>query len=281
MEPLSYPCIARALAGIEWVRRIEYRPTVSSTNDLAKQLGAGGAPEATLVIADEQTAGRGRLGRAWWSPPGAAIAMSLLLHPQFPPSLAYRLTMLAGLVAVQATEQVTGLHVSLKWPNDVVVAGPSAGVLKLGGILTETAISGESIEIAVVGIGLNVNVDCASRPDLPEATSLMKELGRSVDRLALVRALVERFADGYLKMAQDEWLYAEWSARLVTLGRQVVVHRGDETMTGWAEGVDTSGALLVRADDGRLHRVDAADVTLRDAGPHAGAPSRTDHERFT
>jgi BirA family transcriptional regulator, biotin operon repressor / biotin---[acetyl-CoA-carboxylase] ligase len=281
MELLSHPSIARALAGIELVRRIEYRPTVSSTNDLAKQLGAEGAPEVTVVIADEQTAGRGRLERAWWSPPGAAVAMSLLVRPSFPPTLAYRLTMLTGLAAVQATEEITGLPVRLKWPNDVVVAKPPAGVLKLGGILTETAISGESIEFAVVGMGLNVNVDFASRPDLPEATSLMVEMGRPVNRLALVRALVERFANGYVKMAQDEWLYAEWSARLVTLGRQVAVHRGQEMMTGLAEGVDTSGALLVRADDGRLHRVDAADVTLRDAGPNAGAISRTDHERYT
>jgi BirA family transcriptional regulator, biotin operon repressor / biotin---[acetyl-CoA-carboxylase] ligase len=281
MELLSHPSIARALAGIELVRRIEYRPTVSSTNDLAKQLGAEGAPEVTVVIADEQTAGRGRLERAWWSPPGAAVAMSLLVRPSFPPTLAYRLTMLTGLAAVQATEEITGLPVRLKWPNDVVVAKPPAGVLKLGGILTETAISGDSIEFAVVGMGLNVNVDFASRPDLPEATSLMVEMGRPVNRLALVRALVERFANGYVKMAQDEWLYAEWSARLVTLGRQVAVHRGQEMMTGLAEGVDTSGALLVRADDGRLHRVDAADVTLRDAGPNAGAISRTDHERYT
>lgn len=267
MEPLSYPCIARALAGIEWVRRIEYRPTVSSTNDLAKQLGAGGAPEATLVIADEQTAGRGRLGRAWWSPPGEAIAMSLLVRPSFPPALAYRLTMLAGLAAAQATEEITGLQVSLKWPNDVIIAKPSTGVLKLGGILVETATSGESIEFAVIGMGLNVNVDFAPRPDLPEATSLMMELGHEVSRLALVRALVERFAGRYIRMAQDERLNAEWSARLVTLGRQVVVRRGEEMMTGLAEGVDASGALLVRADDGRLHRVDAADVTLRAAGP--------------
>ena len=281
MELLSHPSIARALAGIELVQRIEYRPTVSSTNDLAKQLGAEGAPEATLVIADVQTAGRGRLGRAWWSPPGAAIAMSLLVRPSFPPTLAYRLTMLAGLAAVQATEEITGLPVRLKWPNDVVVAKPPAGILKLGGILTETAISGESIEFAVVGMGLNVNVDFASRPDLPEATSLMMEMGRPVNRLALVCALVERFADGYIRIAQDERLYAEWSARLVTLGRQVVARRGEEIVAGLAERVDESGALLVRAGDGRLHRVDAADVTLRDAGPHAGAASHTDHERFT
>src|SRR5512136_3049973 len=121
MKPFSGETIARALAGIEFVRRIEYRPTVGSTNDVAKQLGAQGAPEATLVIADEQTAGRGRLGRAWWSPPGTAIAMSLLLRPTFPPLRAHRLTMLAGLAAAEAIEQVTGLRVGLKWPNDIVI----------------------------------------------------------------------------------------------------------------------------------------------------------------
>lgn len=277
---LSHERLTRALAGIELVRRIEYRRAVGSTNDIAKQLGAEGAPEATLVIADEQTAGRGRLGRAWWSPPGAAIAMSLLLRPTLPPSHAHRLTMLAGLAVAEAIEQTTGLPVALKWPNDVMIVKskvggrsslprdglPRAVILKLGGILTETSISGEAIEFAVVGLGLNANADVRERPDLPEATSLMLELGHEVDRLELVRALVERFAAQYAAMAEGERLHADWSARLVTLGRQVVARRGEETFAGLAEGVDKSGALLIRADDSTLQRVGAADVTLRDAG---------------
>jgi BirA family biotin operon repressor/biotin-[acetyl-CoA-carboxylase] ligase len=266
----SHEHISRALSGIEFARRIEYRRTVGSTNDLAKQLGAEGAPEATLVIADEQTAGRGRLGRTWWSPPGAAIAMSLFIRPTFPPALASRLTMLAGLVAVQAIEQATGLPVVLKWPNDVVAEKPATrhtpyATRKLGGILTETSISGDTIEYAVVGLGLNVNVDFRGRADLPEATSLMMELGREVDRLAILRALVERFAARYAVMDRDEQLAADWSARLVTVGRQVVARRGIQAIAGLAEGVDKLGALLIRADDGELHRVDTADVTLRDS----------------
>jgi len=267
MELFSHASIARALSRIEFARRIEYRKTVGSTNDLAKQLGAEGAPEATLVIADEQTAGRGRLGRAWWSPPGAAIAVSLLLRPTFAPALAYRLTMLAGLAAAQAIEQVTGLAVALKWPNDVVIEKSSAVIRKLGGILTETSISGEAIEFAVVGLGLNVNVDFGGRADLPEATSLMIELGHEVDRLAILRALVERFAARYAGMERDERLAADWSARLATLGRQVVAWRGEESIAGLAEGVDEFGALLIRADDGALRRIDAADVTLREPPP--------------
>jgi BirA family biotin operon repressor/biotin-[acetyl-CoA-carboxylase] ligase len=269
MKPFSNETIARALAGIEFVRRIEYRQTVGSTNDVAKQLGAEGAPEATLVVADEQTAGRGRLGRAWWSPPGTAIAMSLLLRPTFPPLRAHRLTMLAGLAAAEAIEQVTGLQVGLKWPNDVVIEQEArskrqeAIFLKLGGILSEASIAGEAFEFAVVGLGLNINVDFRGRADLPEATSLMIELGLEIDRLAILRVLVERFAARYAVIDRDEQLLANWSARLTMLGRQVAAQRGDESFVGLAEGVDESGALLIRTDDGALCRVDAADVTLR------------------
>ena len=277
MKPFSNEAIARALAGIEFVRRIEYRQTAGSTNDVAKQLGAEGTPEATLVVADEQTAGRGRLGRAWWSPPGTAIAMSLLLRPTFPPLRAHRLTMLAGLAAAEAIEQVTGLQVGLKWPNDVVIeqearrAGrerQEAIFLKLGGILSEASIAGEAFEFAVVGLGLNINVDFRSRADLPEATSLMMELGHEVDRLLILRALVERFAARYAVIDRDKQLHADWSARLTMLGRQVVAQRSDESIAGLAESVDESGALLIRTDDDALCRVDAADVTLRDTFAH-------------
>ena len=269
VEPFSGDRIGRALAGIEFVRRVEYQPAVGSTNDVAKQLGASGAPEATLVIADQQISGRGRWGRAWWTPPGTAIAMSLLLRPQFPATLAYRLTMLSGLVAAQAVEQVTGLRVGLKWPNDVVIEQEAGGkrqqapILKLGGILTETSISGQDIEFAVVGLGLNVNVDFRGRDDLPEATSLMMQLGHQVDRLAILRALVERFAARYAVIDRDERLRADWSARLTTLGRQIIARRGAESIAGLAEGVDESGMLLIRTDDGTFVRVNAADVTLR------------------
>jgi BirA family biotin operon repressor/biotin-[acetyl-CoA-carboxylase] ligase len=268
VEPFSSDRIARALAGIEFVRCIEYRSTVSSTNDVARQLGASGAPEATLVIADGQTAGRGRLGREWYSPPGSAIAVSLLLRPRFSPSLTYRLTMLAGLVAAEAVEQVTGLRVGLKWPNDVVIEQEArrktqdAPILKLGGILTETSISGQDIEYAVIGLGLNVNVDLSTRPDLSQATSLMMQLGHEVDRLEILRALVERFAARYAIVELDDKLHADWSARLMMLGHQVSAWYGQQSIAGLAEGVDKSGALLIRSDDGILHRVDAADVTL-------------------
>ncbi len=271
-EPLSLDAIVRSLHDIQFVRRVEYRSFLGSTNDLARQLAAEGAPEATLVFADEQTAGRGRLGRAWWSPPGTAIALSLLLRPVLAPVHAYRLTMLAGVATAEALEQVTGLPIKCKWPNDIVlektpVAGRQPPVFKLGGILTETSLSSQAFDFAIVGIGLNVNVDLGDRTDLPEATSLMQEMGRPVDRLQVLRAVVGRFAARYAIIATDERLREDWSARLATLGRQVVARHQESVVAGLAEGVDESGALLIRADDGRLVRVDAADVTLRDTRP--------------
>jgi BirA family biotin operon repressor/biotin-[acetyl-CoA-carboxylase] ligase len=185
--------------------------------------------------------------------------------------------MLAGLAAAEAIEQVTGLRVGLKWPNDVVIEQEArrtgrerqeAKILTLGGILSESSVAGEAFEFAVVGLGLNVNVDFRGRADLPEATSLMMGLGHEVDRLAILRALVERFAARYAVIDRDESLHTNWSARLTTLGRQVVARRGDESIEGLAEGVDESGALLIRADDGALRRVDAADVTMRNTFAH-------------
>jgi BirA family biotin operon repressor/biotin-[acetyl-CoA-carboxylase] ligase len=177
--------------------------------------------------------------------------------------------MLTGLAAAEAIEHVTGLQVGLKWPNDVVIehatghTTQAARFFKLGGILTETSISGQDIEFAVVGLGVNVNVDFGDRDDLPEATSLMMLLAHEIDRLSILRSWVERFAVRYAIIDHDDQLYADWSTRLTTLGRQVIARYGEESIAGLAEGVDKAGALLIRQDDGTLKRVDAADVTLR------------------
>jgi BirA family biotin operon repressor/biotin-[acetyl-CoA-carboxylase] ligase len=288
MRPFSSERIAEALQEIEGVRRVEYLASVGSTNDVAKRLGAEGAPEIAVVVADEQTAGRGRFRRAWWTPPGAALAVSLMLRPSLPLSQAHRLTMLAGLSAAQAIEHVTGLRVGLKWPNDLVVECPGAlgfaarqaphAWRKLGGLLAEAVIAGPCVELAVVGMGINVNVDFSTRADLPDATSVQRELGHAADRLTILRALLERFAARYHTLAQDEHLRGDWAARLITLGRQVVARNGQDpdvaqdaapatlreaVIEGVAEEVDEWGALLIRTDDGTLRRIDAADVTLR------------------
>ena len=268
-----------------------YLPTVGSTNDEARRLAQAGAPEGTLVIADCQTAGRGRLDRRWEAPPGSSLLLSLLFRPPLAPHQVQQLTMVCGLAVVDAIEAETGLRAGLKWPNDVLI-----GEAKAGGILTEIVLAGQQVDYAVVGIGLNVNLDPGHLPPnlLTAATSLSHQLGRPVARLPLLWALLRATETRYLALKAGHSPQAEWAARLVTLGRPVTVtvpdggrggpagpvqeegdHRGSPlreggVMEGVAEGVDANGALLVRLGDGRLETVVAGDVTLRS---HAGTGS--------
>lgn len=265
-QPLSREGIERALAGVEFVRQVVYLPQVGSTNDVAQALAAEGAPEGTLVIADEQTAGRGRLGRQWVAPAGANLLLSLLLRPALPPRQALRLTMIAGLAAVEAIEQTSGLTARLKWPNDIWLNGKKAG-----GILAETRLVDEQLEYVIIGLGLNVNADLSAHAQLAGlATSLRMESEQQQDRLLLLRTLVERFADWYGGIRSPR-LREAWAGRLITLGQPVEAHAGRQMVSGLAEAVDEDGALLVRAEDGQLHRLSAGDVSLRRVHVNLGA----------
>jgi len=263
-EPLSAESIRAALAHVPFVREVVYLPSVGSTNDAARELGERGAPHATLVVADHQTQGRGRLGRSWYTPPRSALAMSILVRPDLAAVHVNRLTMLAGLASAEGVQRATGLPVKLKWPNDVVILKAESGTLKLGGILCESAITGEKVEYAVVGIGLNVNVDFDDQPDLDGlATSLRLQLGRDVDRLSVLASVIERFVMRFAELDHGGDLCRAWSRYLVTLGRRVEARSGDEVKVGLAEAVDDDGALLLRTGDGVRHRLLAADVTLQ------------------
>jgi len=168
--------------------------------------------------------------------------------------------MMCGLATADAIEAETGLAAGLKWPNDLLI-----GDRKVGGILTEVELHGEQVDFAVVGIGLNVNLDVAalSGPLLARATSLSVDLGRPVARLPLLLALLSRVDARYISLRTNgARLHEEWAARLRTTGRPVVVATGESEWTGIAEGVDEDGALLVRAPGGELRRVLAGDVTL-------------------
>jgi BirA family biotin operon repressor/biotin-[acetyl-CoA-carboxylase] ligase len=241
-------------------RNLVYRPAIGSTNDEARRLARAGAPEGTLVVTDYQTSGRGRLDRRWEAPAGSSLLMSLVFRPRLAAHQVQRLTMICGLSVVDAVEAETHLQVGLKWPNDLVIAGA-----KLGGILTEIELDGNRVDHAVVGIGLNVNLD----PDqLPEdlwmvATSLSQVLGRKVARMPLLRELLRAIEVRYRALQAGQSPLAEWAARLVTLGQPVAVSAMGSCVRGVAEGVDDDGALLVRRDDGRLETVLVGDVTIR------------------
>jgi BirA family biotin operon repressor/biotin-[acetyl-CoA-carboxylase] ligase len=237
--------------------QVHYAAQVGSTNDIVRQLAEEGAPEGTLVVADEQTAGRGRMGRRWLAPPNMALLMSLLFRPSLPPEEANRLVMACGLAAAEAIEARTGLAVDVKWPNDLQIGGA-----KVAGILAESELLGERLVYVVVGIGINVNMreDPAEKLLYP-ATSLLRETGRPVDRLALLGDFLERL-DAWHSLLDRSELDAAWSARLVTLGQRVVAGE----VEGVAERVDRAGALWVRDDAGELVRLTAGEVSLRPPG---------------
>jgi BirA family biotin operon repressor/biotin-[acetyl-CoA-carboxylase] ligase len=255
--------------------RLHYQ-TLGSTNDLARVLVRAGYPSGTVVIAEHQSAGRGRQGRRWEAALGAALLCSTLLRPRLAASALPALSMAAALATAEAIERRCAIEVALKWPNDVLIGRP---LRKAAGILVETVLSNvdpagtgsdeagsvsAGIQGVVVGIGINI---ASSPPDVPTATHLVAAAGRPVDRRALLDLLLARLAGWLAQTPADAVLappslVAAWRERLITLGQPVQVAAIDETDAALALDVDADGALLVRRDDGALARVLAADVSL-------------------
>ena len=256
MEELTAERIREGLATKFMGQKIVYFESIGSTNDVAKESVDEGAPEGTLVIAEEQTAGKGRLGRPWIAPPGTSLLFSLLLYPDLTLEHVPRLTMLASLAAAEAIESVTGLPVRFKWPNDILIRGR-----KSGGVLTEVGVTGERLDYVVVGIGLNVNWNPSQVPELVEkATSLSEELGREVSRLELLQRLLIYMERGYLRLQEGYFPHKVFTWHLANIGEKVkvVLPRGKEE--GFVEGVDADGALLLRREDGSTVRVTMGEV---------------------
>jgi BirA family biotin operon repressor/biotin-[acetyl-CoA-carboxylase] ligase len=255
MDVLTPDTVTAGL-GTCWLgRKIAYYESTGSTNDEARQLALGGTPEGTLVLAEEQTAGRGRLRRRWLAPRGQALLFSLVFYPSQAPQGAFLLTMLSSLACMQAVQSQTGLQPAIKWPNDLLLDGR-----KLAGILSELGQAGERL-YAVVGIGLNVNVDFSPWPELGrQATSLSAALGHPVPRLPLLQEILRRIEARYDRLRAGQSPYDEWVANLATLGRQVRIVTAEEVLEGLATGVDPDGALRLRLADGATRRVLVGDV---------------------
>ncbi len=263
VHPLTPERVRAGLSTRLFGQTIRYHPRVGSTNDLAREQAEAGAPEGLLVLAEEQTAGRGRQGRRWEAPFGSSLLCSLLLRPTFlPPERAFSLTILACLAVARAVERETGLRPELKWPNDLLLGGR-----KVCGILVELGGAAGRMAWAVLGWGLNVNVDFRATLLEGTATSLAAEAGRPLERLPLLRACLEALETGYEKLRSGgESLLREWRGRLVTLGRPVEVVAPEGHFSGRALDVDAAGALLVERADGRVARVLAGDVSVREEG---------------
>ncbi|MEK7778345.1 MAG: biotin--[acetyl-CoA-carboxylase] ligase [Chloroflexota bacterium] len=254
---LKVEAIAASLRSSAIGHRILYLPVVTSTMDIACQEAERGAPEGTVVVAEEQTAGRARFGRQWLSTPNQNLAFSVLLYPSRRTST--RLSTVTPVAVLRAITKVTGLSATLKWPNDVRL-----GEKKVCGILIEAAFQDSQVRYAILGIGINVNFNPAEDPQADfAATSLAAELGKHVSREELLQAILTELGMAYTHLREWDRVWDEWRSSLETLGRQVQVRWGEHLEEGVAEDVDSEGNLLLRRADGTLVTLAAGEVTFQ------------------
>jgi BirA family biotin operon repressor/biotin-[acetyl-CoA-carboxylase] ligase len=266
-ESLTAEALAAGLSPQIIGRELLVLPQVGSTNDLLREQATQGAPEGLVLIADEQTAGRGRRQRRWDAPAGSALLCSLLLRPAWlAPSDSFLLTMLAAVSLAEAVRAAAGIDARLKWPNDLLLREPQSGQWrKAAGILVDLELHEQQLAFAIIGCGLNVSWHPDPSKVQYPATSVAAAGGQA-SRLALAQALLTRLDANYaaLKQGQHAALATQWRALLLTLGQRVRVEMGDRTLEGLAEDVSAAGILLVRDESGTLHRVLSGDVSLRD-----------------
>ena len=240
-------------------RSVTYRDSVDTTMSVAAEEAGAGAPEGAVVVAEEQTAGRGRMGRSWVSPPGVNLYFTLILRPTLE-QLRY-LAVIAPLAVSLAIEETTGLMPRIKWLNDVLI-----GDRKVCGVLVETNLTGDEVQNALIGIGINVNLNVMLHEEIREiATSLRTESGEEVAREEVLAATLNHIEELYKRLRSGEAVSVAWKQRLETLGKHVkVTIAGGESQEGVAVDADSDGSLIIRRDDGSHVRVAAGEVTLRD-----------------
>lgn len=260
IQPLSLSRIEAALTNLRagpFGIAIHYRPQVGSTNSMARELAADGAPEGTVVITDEQICGRGRLARHWVAPPNTSLLMSVIFRPRLLPEQANRLLIACGLALAEACEAVAGVRVDVKWPNDLLIDGK-----KVAGILAESAIEGERLDWVIVGAGLNVHqVFTPTDPLSGKATSLHMETGKEHDRAVLLAQVLARLNDWHALVEQNV-LIAAWRARCRMLGQPIQVETPGGILEGIAEDIDATGALWLRDVEGRRHLLTVGEATV-------------------
>ncbi|MBI3158559.1 MAG: biotin--[acetyl-CoA-carboxylase] ligase [Chloroflexi bacterium] len=255
-----------ALSGLP-VGRVAYFASIGSTNDLAAEWAAAGAPDLSVVLADEQTAGRGRAGRRWFTPKGSALAFSLTLRPENLPNCDPTLVAgLGALAAAEALQDLYGLATQIKWPNDVLLGGRKAC-----GVLAEAHWLGSQLQALVLGIGINLarsSVPPEEFLSLP-ATCVEAETGYVVEPAALARAVVQSLLAWRPKLSEQEFI-AAWEERLAYRGERVTLSAGPETLTGCLLGMEPDGRLRLEIASGKIRRVEAGEIRLRREVDSAG-----------
>ncbi len=234
---------------------------VDSTNNIAKQLAAKGCEEGLIVVAEEQTLGRGRLARGWFSPYGKGVWFSVVLRPPFAPQEAPKCTLLAAVAVARALREISGVECGIKWPNDILFQGR-----KLVGILTEMSAEMDAINHVVIGMGINVNIKPEEFPkELEEiAVSLAALSGREFSRILILQAILVHLEGLYQEVLQKGFapVLDAWRSLSLTLGQEVRVMGLKDEFSGVARDIDDDGALLVETAEG-LKRVLTGDVSIR------------------
>lgn len=227
--------------------------TISTMEDAAREARAGG-PEGGVAIAEDQSAGRGRMGRSWVSSPGENLHITIMVRPEL--AQLRHLVLITPLAVCLAIEELTALRPRIKWPNDVLIAGK-----KVCGVLAESALEDERVLFALVGVGINVNADMSAYGEIKDiATSLASETERELSREEVLAATLNHFETLYQALGRGEVVSIGWKERLETLGKQVTVQSSAGTLEGVAVDSDSDGALILRRQDGSHVRVEVGEL---------------------
>lgn len=244
-------------------RELMYLPEVDSTNTWIRELAETGAQEGTVAVADQQTAGRGRLGRRWESPAGVNLYCSVLLRPDIPVQQAPQLTFLSAVAVSDTLKELYGLQVEVKWPNDILVRGA-----KIAGLLNEMSAETERIHFVVLGLGINLNMNPDQFPagiSYP-ATSVALETGHAIDRRRFLKALLQRLDGCYLEFLEKGFgpIRRRWESLCSVMNQSVTVNQGQaREFAGTVVGLDPDGALRLQTPDGCIERILAGEVRVR------------------
>lgn len=242
-------------------KNLHYLDSVDSTQKVAQKLAYENADEGTVVIAEEQTAGRGRMDRKWHSPKYTGIWMSMILRPSLPIPKAPQLTLIAAVSVVQAIEEVTGLLPEIKWPNDILIGGK-----KVTGILTELQAEADRINFILIGIGINVNTRKEEFPQELDATasSLAIEKGEAVDRERLIRNVLEKLEKLYVLYLDKGFLPIKllWESYAISIGKRMTARTLSGEIKGKAIGITEDGVLLIETESGKIQPIYSADIHI-------------------
>ncbi|MGG4491933.1 biotin--[acetyl-CoA-carboxylase] ligase [Metabacillus idriensis] len=243
-------------------RHIHFEEVVSSTQKIAHSLAGDGAEEGTIVVADQQTGGRGRLARAWYSPKQTGIWMSMILRPKIPINKTPQLTLLTAVALIQAIEEVTGLTPEIKWPNDIMINGK-----KIVGILTELQAEADRVHSVIIGVGMNVNHTLDQFPEELQAiaTSIAEETGEPADRAQVIQAIMKNFEKLYTSYLIHGFKPVKllWESYAISLNKALIARTLHGTIRGRAIGIDDEGVLLLETAEGKIEKIYSADIEIQ------------------